>query len=94
MEFELRPPTGDIGLLKVVGESGIAAGVRRIEALTGAGALSHLRQQERALERVAELLKAPVGEVPARLEKLLDEEEEIARRTHGGSEAPHFRGED
>jgi alanyl-tRNA synthetase len=65
--------SGDIGLLKVIGETGIAAGVRRIEALTGAGALAHLRQQERALERVAELLKAPVGEVPARLEKLLDE---------------------
>jgi alanyl-tRNA synthetase len=65
--------TGDIGLLKIVSETGIAAGVRRIEALTGAGALTHLRRQERTLERVAELLKAPVGEVTARLEKLLDE---------------------
>jgi alanyl-tRNA synthetase len=65
--------TGEIGLLKVVSEQGIAAGVRRIEALTGAGALAHLREQERALERVAELLKAPVGEVPARIEKLLEE---------------------
>jgi alanyl-tRNA synthetase len=65
--------TGDIGLLKVVSETGIAAGVRRIEALTGIGALAHLRQQERALESVARLLKAPVGELSARLEKLLEE---------------------
>jgi alanyl-tRNA synthetase len=65
--------TGDIGLLKIVGESGIAAGVRRIEALTGKGALEHLRQQERLLRRLAELLRSPVGELPARVEKLLEE---------------------
>ena len=65
--------TGDIGLLKIIGESGIASGVRRIEALTGQGALAHLRSQERTLERLSELLKAPVGELPARVEKLLEE---------------------
>ncbi|HXK23163.1 MAG TPA: alanine--tRNA ligase [Myxococcota bacterium] len=65
--------TGDIGLLKIVGESGIAAGVRRIEALTGKGALLHLRQQEQLLRRLAELLRSPVGELPARVEKLLEE---------------------
>jgi alanyl-tRNA synthetase len=65
--------TGDIGLLKIVGESGIAAGVRRIEALTGKGALEHLRQQEHLLRRLAELLRSPVGELPARVEKLLEE---------------------
>jgi len=75
--------TGDIGLLKVIGETGIASGVRRIEALTGQGALEHLRAQERTLERLSELLRAPVGELPARVEKLLEEkraaEQEIAR---------------
>jgi alanyl-tRNA synthetase len=75
--------TGDIGLLKVIGESGIAAGVRRIEALTGQGALEHLRAQERTLGRLSELLRAPVGELPARVEKLLEEkraaEQEVAR---------------
>jgi alanyl-tRNA synthetase len=65
--------TGDIGLLKVVSEGGIASGVRRIEALTGLGALTHLRAQERALRRAASLLKAKTDEVPARVEKLLDE---------------------
>jgi alanyl-tRNA synthetase len=75
--------TGDIGLLKVVGESGIASGVRRIEALTGHGALEHLRAQERTLERLSELLRAPIGELPARVEKLLEEkraaEQEVSR---------------
>jgi alanyl-tRNA synthetase len=65
--------TGEIGLLKIVGESGIASGVRRIEALTGLGALAHMRQQQRTLERVAELLKSPVGELPTRVEKLVEE---------------------
>jgi len=71
--------TGDIGLLKVVGETGIAAGVRRIEALTGQGALAHMRAQERALRQIAELVKAPMGEVPARVEKLLDEKRSAER---------------
>jgi alanyl-tRNA synthetase len=65
--------TGDIGLLKVVSETGIASGVRRIEALTGMGALAHLRRQERALRHTAELLRAPTEEVPQRVEKLLEE---------------------
>jgi alanyl-tRNA synthetase len=74
--------TGEIGLIKILSESGIAAGVRRIEALTGLGALEHMRNQERALQRVANLLKAPVTELPARVEKLLEErraaEQELA----------------
>ena len=65
--------TGEIGLLKIVSESGIASGVRRIEALTGMGALAHLREQQRTLDRVAELLKSPVGDLPTRIEKLIEE---------------------
>jgi alanyl-tRNA synthetase len=75
--------TGDIGLLKVIGESGIASGVRRIEALTGLGALEHLRAQEHTLGRLSDLLRAPVGELVARVEKLLEEkrasDQEVAR---------------
>ena len=75
--------TGDIGVLKVISETGIASGVRRIEALTGHGALAHMRAQERSLRQIGELLRAPIGEVPARVEKLLDErrglEKEITR---------------
>jgi alanyl-tRNA synthetase len=71
--------TGEIGLLKILSESGIAAGVRRIEALTGLGALEHLRRQEESLHRIAGLLKAPVAEVAERLEKLLEERRELER---------------
>ncbi|MCH2187078.1 alanine--tRNA ligase, partial [Myxococcota bacterium] len=63
--------TGDIGLLKVLGETGIAAGVRRIEALTGLGALEHIRRQEALAEKAASLLKVPLGDLPARIERLL-----------------------
>jgi len=69
--------TGDIGLLKVVGETGVASGVRRIEALTGPDALQRWRVQERALERTAELLRTPVGDLEARVEKLLEERKSL-----------------
>jgi alanyl-tRNA synthetase len=71
--------TGDIGLLKVVSQSGIAAGVRRIEALTGLGALRHLREREKTLRRVGELLRVAPDQVGERLEKLLEERKERER---------------
>ncbi len=71
--------TGDIGLLKVVSETGIAAGVRRIEALTGLGALAWLREQERRLRRIGEALRVPPAEAPERVEKLLEERREKER---------------
>jgi len=71
--------TGDLGLLKIVSESGVASGVRRIEALTGAEALRRWREQERALERTAELLRSPVGELEVRVEKLVEERRALER---------------
>ena len=71
--------TGDIGLLKIVSEGGIAAGVRRIEALTGMGALQHLRGQQRTLRQVSDLLKVPVEQTPERVEKLLEERKNAER---------------
>jgi alanyl-tRNA synthetase len=65
--------TGDIGLLKIVSESGIASGVRRIEALTGRGALRHIREQENTLRRAAALLKVAPNEIPERIEKLVED---------------------
>ena len=50
--------TGDIGLFKIVGEGGVAAGIRRIEAVTGANALAYLQQLERTVQTVAGSLKA------------------------------------
>ena len=85
--------TGDIGLLKILSESGIAAGIRRIEALTGMGALRHIREGEQVLKRTASLLKTSVEEVPARVDKLLEERRESQREierlqssTHGQSD--------
>jgi alanyl-tRNA synthetase len=65
--------TGEVGLLKVVSEGGVAAGVRRVEALTGRDALERWRSEERTLLRAAELLRTSPGELTARVEKLLDE---------------------
>jgi alanyl-tRNA synthetase len=64
--------TGDIGLFKVVAESGVAAGVRRIEAVTGSGALALIQQQEDQLFQVAAALKAQPQEAAARVTQILD----------------------
>ncbi len=71
--------TGEIGLLKVVSETGIAAGVRRVEALTGLGALEHMRRQEAQLQSIAARLKVGIPELEARVEKLLEERRELER---------------
>lgn len=63
--------TGDIGLLKIVHESAIAAGVRRIEALTGREAVSYVRRMEAELKSAANLVKANVFELTDRMEKML-----------------------
>jgi alanyl-tRNA synthetase len=65
--------TGDIGLFKIVAEGGVAAGVRRVEALTGLGALAHVQQQENTLLQAAERLKAPPAELAARIGQLQDQ---------------------
>jgi alanyl-tRNA synthetase len=75
--------TGDIGLFKVVGEGGVAAGVRRIEAVTGRGALDYMQSRDAMLTRAAGLFKAPVGELEAKITQLLEHarasERELAR---------------
>jgi alanyl-tRNA synthetase len=63
--------TGDIYLFKIISESGIASGVRRIDALTGKAAYQSFRDREEDLEIIAALLKAPVPDAVNRLEKLL-----------------------
>jgi len=71
--------TGEIGLLRILSESGIAAGVRRIEALTGQGALEWVRGREELLERASGLLRAPVAELPERVQRLLEERRSLER---------------
>jgi len=70
---------GDIGLFKIVTETGIAAGVRRIEALTGAGALGFVQRMEDEQQAMAVLLKAEGGNPLDRLEKLLARQKELQR---------------
>jgi alanyl-tRNA synthetase len=64
--------TGDIGLFKILAESGVAAGVRRVEAVTGEGALAFVHQQERQLQEVAAALKAQPHEAAVRVAQILD----------------------
>jgi alanyl-tRNA synthetase len=75
--------TGDIGLFKIVAEGGVAAGVRRIEAVTGEGALHYLQDQERRVQALSALLKVQPDEVGERVEQMLDNvrtlEKELAR---------------
>jgi alanyl-tRNA synthetase len=65
--------TGDIGLFKVVGESGVAAGVRRIEAVTGVNALSYLQSLEDTVTQAAGALKAQPAELNHRIAQVLDQ---------------------
>ena len=71
--------TGDIGLFKIVGEGGVAAGVRRIEAVTGAGALEYIAGEERRLEEAAQLLGGSAGDVVDKLRQLLDRQKKLER---------------
>jgi alanyl-tRNA synthetase len=75
--------TGDIGLFKVLAEGGVAAGIRRIEAVTGANALAYLQQLESTVNRVAGTLKASPTELQGRITQVLDQvrslEKEVAQ---------------
>ncbi|MCH1569826.1 MAG: DHHA1 domain-containing protein, partial [Longimicrobiales bacterium] len=81
--------TGDIGLFRIVAESGVAAGVRRIEALTGRGAFSYFAGREQALGVAAAVLKTRPDNLARRAEQLLAEKAEVERlldevRAQGG----------
>jgi alanyl-tRNA synthetase len=71
--------TGDIGLISVVGDSGVAAGVRRLEALTGRVARKTAEHQAQVAKTAAAELKAPLEDLPARIAALLDERKKLER---------------
>src|SRR5690349_8528769 len=71
--------TGDIGLFKIVSEGGVAAGVRRIEAVTGANALGYLQELEATVQSVAATLKSPAAELQGRLVQVLEQVRALER---------------
>jgi alanyl-tRNA synthetase len=72
--------SGDIGMLKVTSEAGVASGVRRITAVTGAGALQYVRETERELRKSAALLKAQPRELSQRIEATQKRMKELERK--------------
>ncbi|GGA45795.1 alanine--tRNA ligase [Dyella nitratireducens] len=71
--------TGDIGLFKIVSEAGVASGVRRIEAVTGDGALAYVAEEERRLNDLSQLLSASGDDVTEKLRQLLDRQKKLER---------------
>ncbi|WP_075996592.1 alanine--tRNA ligase [Salaquimonas pukyongi] len=71
--------TGQIGVIKILGESAVGSGVRRIEALTGAEALSYLEEQEARVQEIADHLKVPPQDAVARVRALVEERKRLER---------------
>ena len=71
--------TGDIGLFKIVSEGGVSAGIRRIEAVTGQGALDHVSEEERRLDETAALLGGNTGDISDKVRALLDRQKKLER---------------
>jgi alanyl-tRNA synthetase len=95
--------TGEIGLFRIVSESGVAAGVRRIECLTGSGALDSLKRLEADVRELSDLLKVAPGEVVSRTRKLSEQLKEkerelaevklkMASTSSGDSQAREIKG--
>jgi len=84
--------TGEVGLFRIVAETGVASGVRRIEAVSGPAAFLHFQASERLLEEVSAMLKASPESVAGRLQQLIQEKEalegllEELRKGGGGGE--------
>ncbi|QSX77324.1 alanine--tRNA ligase [Agrilutibacter solisilvae] len=71
--------TGDIGLFKIIAEGGVSAGVRRIEAVTGQGALDHVAEGERRLDEAAALLGGNASDLADKVRSLLDRQKKLER---------------
>ncbi len=72
--------TAEIGIFRVLSETGVAAGVRRIEAATGPGAFEYIKQREAELDQIQEITRAPVGQVVKRVQSLAEEKRTLEKR--------------
>jgi len=79
--------TGNIGILKLISESSVAAGIRRIEALTGEGAVTHIKDEEQRLAELSRLLKASPEEVVAKTSKLIEENKSLQKEVESLKQA-------
>ena len=70
--------TGDIGLLKIIAETGIASGVRRVEAVTGSSAHAHVNEGEEMLGRIAQVLRGSRSDVVSKVEALQKQQRDMA----------------
>ncbi len=77
--------TGEIGLFKIVSETGSAAGVRRIEAVSGSEAYERVKQQERLLDRLSRTLKTPAENLAQRIDTLLEEQRDLREQLEAHS---------
>ncbi|HXT60951.1 MAG TPA: alanine--tRNA ligase [Pirellulales bacterium] len=79
--------TGQVGLFKIIGEESVAAGTRRVVAVTGAEALDRIRRNESALAEIAGALRVPPEEAPQRVAALVKENRELKKRASAGGPA-------
>ena len=79
--------TAEIGACKITGETGIASGVRRIEAVTGVGVLTLLEEREALLSRIARLVKGDIGNVENRVSTLLAKHQTLLESTHSNKQS-------
>ena len=79
--------SNQIGLFAIVQESGIAAGVRRIEAVTGVGAVTFMERNQDLLAEIARQLESAPSETPERVQRLLDQQADLRRRLHAAERA-------
>ncbi|HET6781443.1 MAG TPA: alanine--tRNA ligase, partial [bacterium] len=77
--------TGQIGMFKITSESGVAAGVRRIEGVTGAGVYALLRRQDSTLSTLADQLRVSPDEVPDRVRRVLERVKDLERQVRSGT---------
>ncbi len=84
--------TGDIGAFTIVSEGAVAAGVRRIEALTGAAALEHFHTQDARLRAAADLLRTTPADLPERINALLEERKRLERELSQARQAMALGG--